>query len=252
MPFTVRHDYYAPIRMVTAKLFSLDCSIQAVKLFSCYSLVFFGVLFLLGACSSLPDTPVTEESHNAWARYQAELAEIDSWEMHARSAIFVNQEVYQVGINWQRQQDRFTLLIEAPFGQGVFRVESYPAGGNSEPVMLTMPDGRKYLDDSAENLLDRVFGWSIPVSGLEWWIKGLPQGVADYSFDLRGDGRLKSLLQNGWKVNYLEYFGVQSAAQGLPKKMYLKHQDLAMKIVIERWHQYESQFEAPVLFPEFD
>ena len=252
MAFTVRHDYYAPMRIVTAKPFSLNCSIPAVKLFFYYSLVIFGVLFLLGACSSLPKTPVTEDSYNAWARYQVELAEIDSWEMRARSAIFVNQEVYQVGINWQRQQDRFTLVIEAPFGQGVFRVESYAAGGNSESVMLTMPDGRTYFDDSAEDLFDRVFGWSIPVSGLEWWIKGLPQGVADYSFDLRGDGRLKSLLQNDWKVNYLEYFEVQSAAQGLPKKMYLKHQDLAMKIVIERWHQYESQPDAPLLFPEFD
>jgi len=252
MAFTVRHDYYAPMQIVTAKSPTLDCSILAVKLSSCYSLVIFGALFLLGACSSLPSTPVTEDSYNAWARYQVELAEFDSWEMHARSAIFVNEEVYQVGINWQRQQDRFTLVIEAPFGQGVFRVESYSAGENSESVMLTMPDGEKYLDDSAEDLLDRVFGWSIPVSGLESWIKGLPQGVAEYSFDLRGDGRLQSLLQNDWKVNYLEYFGVKSAAEGLPKKMYLKHQDLAMKIVIERWHQEVLQPDAPLLFPEFD
>jgi outer membrane lipoprotein LolB len=97
-----------------------------------------------------------------------------------------------------------------------------------------------------------VLGWSIPVSGLEWWIKGLPLGTADYSFDLRGDGRLKSLLQNDWKINYLDYFDRQSPAQGLPRKMYLKHQDLALKIVIERWHQYETPVDIPVLFPEFD
>ena len=114
------------------------------------------MLFIVGACSSLPDTPVTEQSHNAWARHQTELAEIDSWEIHARSAIFVNQKVYQVGINWQRQQDRFTLVIEAPFGQGVFRVESYTAGEKSEPVMLTLPDGQIYRDDSAEAHADQT------------------------------------------------------------------------------------------------
>jgi outer membrane lipoprotein LolB len=252
MAFNVRHDYYVPMRALKAIPFPPNSPIQPVKLFACRSTIFFWMLFIVGACSSLPDTPVTEQSHNAWARHQTELAEIDSWEIHARSAIFVDQKVYQVGINWQRQQERFTLVIEAPFGQGVFRVESYTVGEESEPVMLTLPDGQIYRDDSAEALLDRVFGWSIPVSGLEWWIKGLPQGEDDYSFHLRGDGRLKSLQQDGWKVNYLEYFGAQSVAQGLPKKMYLKHQELAMKLVIERWHQHESKLEAPVLFPEFD
>ena len=218
----------------------------------CRALVLLWALLLVGACSSLPDTPVTEESYIAWDRYQAQLAEFDSWEIHARSAIFVNEEVYQAGINWQREQNRFILVLEAPLGQGVFRIESNSANGSSAPVMLTLPDGQKYFNESAEALLLEVLGWSIPVSGLEWWIKGLPLGTADYSFDLRGDGRLKSLRQNGWKINYLDYFDRQSPAQGLPRKMYLKHQDLALKIVIERWHQYESPVDVPVLFPEFD
>jgi len=252
MVFTVRHDYYAPMCAFTKKQFYAGYPPRLAKLGFYRALVFLWVLLLLGACSSLPDTPVTEESYNAWARYQAQLAEFDSWEIHARSVIFVNEEVYQAGINWQREQDRFVLVLEAPLGQGVFRVESYPANGSSALVMLTLPDGQKYFNESAEALLLEVLGWSIPVSNLEWWIKGLPMASADYSFDLRGDGRLKSLLQNDWKVNYLEYFDRQSPEQGLPRKMYLKHRDLALKIVIERWYQYESPVDPPVLFPEFD
>jgi outer membrane lipoprotein LolB len=230
MVFTVRHDYYAPMRAFTKKQFYSNYPPRPGNLGFCRALLLLWVLLLLGACSSLRD----------------------SWEIHARSAIFVNEEVYQVGINWQREQNRFILVLEAPLGQGVFRVESYPANGSSAPVMLTLPDGQRYFNESAEALLLEVLGWSIPVSGLEWWIKGLPLGTADYSFDLRGDGRLKSLLQNDWKINYLDYFDRQSPAQGLPRKMYLKHQDLALKIVIERWHQYETPVDIPVLFPEFD
>ena len=209
-------------------------------------------LLLLGACSSLPEHPVTTESHEAWARHQAQWAQIDSWEIHARSAIFVDQEVHQVGINWQREQDQFAFVIEAPFGQGVFRIESFSALGNLASTRLTMPDGQEYFDDSAELLLNKVLGWSIPISRLEWWIKGLPQPPADYSYELRYDGRLKSLQQDDWTVNYLDYFDPDSSAGGLPKKMYLKHQKLALKIVIERWYSIDTQVEPAGLFPEFN
>jgi len=252
MVFTVRHDYYAPMCAFTKKQFYSNYPPRPGKLGLCRALLLLWLLSLLGACSSLPDTPVTEESYVAWDRYQARLSDFDSWEIHARSAIFVNEEVYQVGINWQRERNRFVLVLEAPLGQGVFRVESYSANGSTALVMLTLPDGQKYFNESAEALLLEVLGWSIPVSGLESWIKGLPLGTADYSFDLRGDGRPKSLLQNDWKINYLDYFDRQSPAQGLPRKMYLKHPDLALKIVIERWHQYESPVDPPVLFPEFN
>lgn len=252
MVFTVRHDYYAPMRAFIEKHCSSHDLPRPGKSGYCRALVCLWVYLLLGACSSLPDTPVTEQSYVAWARYQAQLAEFDSWEIHARSVIFVNEEVYQFGINWQRQQDRFTLVLEAALGQGVFRVESYTVNGITASVMLTMPDGQRYFDESAEALLRKVLGWAIPVSGLKSWIKGLPQETTGYSFDLRGDGRLKSLVQNDWKVSYLEYFDRQSPAQGLPRKMYLKHPDLALKIVIERWHQYQSPVNPPVLFPEFD
>jgi len=252
MVFTGRHDYYAPMRALTKNQFYSNYPPRPATVGFCRALVLLWALLLVGACSSLPDTPVTEESYIAWDRYQAQLSDFDSWEIHARSAIFVNEEVHQVGINWQREQNRFILVLEAPLGQGVFRVESYSVNGGIASVMLTLPDGQRYFNESAEALLLEVLGWSIPVSGLEWWIKGLPLGTADYSFDLRGDGRLKSLRQNDWKINYLDYFDGQPPAQGLPRKMYLKHQDLALKIVIERWHQYETPVDQPVLFPEFD
>jgi outer membrane lipoprotein LolB len=234
---TALHDYHAPMRAFITNSFSL---------------VLLAAVLLLGACTSLPELPITAESHEAWASRQVQLAEIDSWKIHARAAIFVDREVHQVGINWQREQEQFAFVIEAPFGQGVFRVETNPSLGDQASTRLTMPDGNVYFDDSAESLLKRLLGWSIPVRRLEWWIRGLPQPLADYSFELRYDGRLKSLQQDGWSVNYLKYFEFDSSAGGLPKKMYLKHQNLALKIVIDRWYPLETQVEPATLFPEFD
>ncbi len=210
------------------------------------------VIMSLVACSGLPDLPVTDESYRIWAKYQEQLHEINSWQIHARAVIFVERGFYQVGISWQREIDQFVILIEAPFGPGVFRLETNQQFEGLPPIKLSMPDGQVLFDESAEVLLTRVLGWSFPVSGLKSWIKGLPLPDPDYSFELKADGRLKSLQQDDWVINYLEYFTRDDAAQGLPRKMYLKHKNLAVKIVIERWHQFEATANSPVLFPEFD
>ena len=209
------------------------------------------VVTSLVACSSLPDIPVTEESFQIWAGHRAQLSKLDSWQIHARAAISVEQEVYQVGINWQRETDHFVIVIEAPFGQGVFRIESNPQANGQPPIMLSLPDGQIFYDDSVEALLIEVFGWPIPVSGLKWWIKGLPLPDTDYSFDLLGDGRLKTLRQDQWVINYLDYFVPDPATSSLPRKIYLKHPDLALKIVIEHWQQVELETNSSVLFPDF-
>ena len=210
------------------------------------------IVMSLVACSSLPDLPVTDESYAIWAEHQKQLSKLNSWQIHARAAISAEAEVYQIGINWQREIDRFVIVIEAPFGQGVFRIESNPQVNGQPPVILSLPDGQVYFGDSVEALLVRVFGWSIPVSGLKSWIKGLPLPDTDYSFDLLGDGRLKTLRQDKWLINYLDYFAPDTATSSLPRKIYLKHADLALKIVIERWQQFEAETKSPTLFPDFN
>lgn len=209
-------------------------------------------VLLLGACSRLSDIPVTNESYQVWARRQQALEKIDAWEINARTAIFVKDEVNQIGISWVRDRDRFVVMIQAPFGQGVFRVESNATTDLSAAIKLSMPDGQIYYGQTAESLLSRLFGWSMPLSSLKSWIKGLPQQAETYTYDLYADGRLKSLQQDGWSINYLDYFTEEGAEQGLPKKMYLKHKDLALKIVIDRWYPLQSRADMPVEFPDFD
>ncbi len=210
------------------------------------------VVMLLSACTGLRDIPVTDESYQIWATRQKALQKIDAWELQARTAIFVNKEVYQVGFNWVREPEQFVIMIQAPFGQGVFRVESNPTTDLNYSVKLTMPDGQTHFSHSAEALLSQLFGWSIPIGGLKSWIKGSPQQPETYTFELYADGRLKTLRQEGWSINYLDYFADDESEPGLPKKMYLKHRDLALKIVISRWQRIESRLDNTFEFPGFD
>ncbi len=212
--------------------------------------IFVVVALLLSACSTTSKIPVTPKTQKDWVQYQLEAGRINSWDLHGRAAIFVDDEVHNIGLNWRHNQDEFLMVLEAPFGQGVFRLES--SRETDLPVKLSLPDGKAIYAETAEAALQSIVGWSIPVSGLESWIKGVPQKSTDYRHALNGDGRLKSLWQNGWRINYLEYFKFKGAEKGLPKKMYLKHGRLALKIVIEHWQKPELTTGNAELFPDFN
>ena len=82
------------------------------------------LVILIGACSQTPELQVTQESERSWDRRQQQLVNIDEWEIHARIAILLEDKVYPLVINWVRQQERSLMIMEAPFGQGVIRLQS--------------------------------------------------------------------------------------------------------------------------------
>jgi outer membrane lipoprotein LolB len=215
----------------------------------------------IGACAQTPELQVTPESEQNWDLRQQQLNGIDEWEIHARTAILLKvtnskgnleDKVYPVGINWSRQQERLSMVIEAPFGQGIIRIESNLSTDQNKQFKLSLADGKYRLGATPEALLVNELGWSIPVSGLKFWIKGLPQPNVESSYEIYGSGRLKSLIQNDWLINYLAYFSEEEQAQQLPKRLYLKHNNVGIKIVIERWEKLEASMEQESIFPNFD
>jgi outer membrane lipoprotein LolB len=175
---------------------------------------------------------------------------MNSWHLHGRAAVFVDDEVHNIGIRWRRNAEEFVIVLEATFGQGVVRLESSRETGY--PVKLSLSDGRVVYAKDAESALRDAVGFAIPLEGLESWIRGLPMNAMPFSTELSDDGRLKSLSQNDWQINYLDYFDQADEAKGLPGKMYLKHDRLALKIVIEHWQKPLIEGGNRELFPEFD
>ena len=233
-------------------------------------LIIFLVTFM-SACSQTPELQVTQESEQKWHLRQQQLANINEWEIHARVAIllsakphqglsgsnnFANEamgnKVYPVGINWIRQSEYFSMVIEAPFGQGVIRIESNVSSDKDKQFKLTLADGKYSLGATPERLLFNLLGWSIPVSGLKSWIKGMPQPNVESNYEIYGSGKLKSLRQNDWLINYLDYFSEEDQLQQLPKRLYLKHDNMGMKIAIERWEKLDATVGQESIFPNFD
>ncbi len=207
------------------------------------------VFCLLQACSNVPKISLSEAT-GIWAQYQLEAGRVNSWNLHGRAVIFVDDTIHNIGLRWRHNLNEFVIVLEAPFGQGVIRLES--SRETSYPIKLSLSDGRVVYAEDAESALLDVVGFAIPVTGLVSWIRGLPQKSMSYRHDLDDHGRLKSLSQNNWHINYLDYFDRVDAAKGLPKRMYLKHDKLALKIVIEHWQKPLTNVTNNELFPSFN
>lgn len=196
-----------------------------------------------------PDLAITDESHEQWQLIQQQLDSLDHWAIRGRVAIFVQDEVHNVGLNWQRSAGISTLKLEAPFNQGAILLEKGIDG-----VKLTTAEGEQYTGRNSQQLLHQVTGLVIPVDGLQTWIKGIPHQSSTYLPEIDASGRAIKLQQDGWTINYLEYEQVSWPLQNnpeLPRKLYMKHDGLALKIVIDQW-QNQIAPSTSDLFPEFN
>ena len=172
------------------------------------------LILVLNGCATTPDpsAPVTDESHERWSQRQQQLSSIDHWQIRGRVALFVDDDVYNLGLNWMLNNDHSTLKLEAALGQGMIKLEK-----NNSHVTLLTNEGKSYSGRNAEQVLHQATGWSIPVIGLESWIKGINHNNSDYLPDIDSMGRASTLLQDDWKINYLQYNEVQLAENNNPE-----------------------------------
>lgn len=202
----------------------------------------------LGACSGLGRQPTDTLQQSRWAWQQAVAAEVQQWDLYARVVLRLEREVYHVGIRWQRDAGgRFMMLLEAPFGQGVLRIDAI----GPEAYELLLPDGQMYASSSAEALLDDAVGWSLPISGLDFWIRGLPHPNGAHALRVDAEGRARSIQQDGWDIVYLDYFD-EAGEPALPRRLQLQSGSVAVKLAIERWQPAQTDASNADLFPSFD
>jgi len=206
------------------------------------------VLVVVTACSRYGDLADDSLRQSLWAEQQAVAAEVTQWNLYARAALQLEIGFYSIGIRWQRHENgRFTMLLDAPFGQGVLRIDAL----GPEEFRLQLPDGQLFVNSTVEALMVDVVGWSLPISGLDYWIRGLPYPDDDFRHRLDSKGRAKSIRQAGWDIAYLDYFA-RVGEPPLPRKLTLTNEEVVLKLVIERWQPAPSDASDADIFPSFD
>ena len=190
-------------------------------------LILFSLLFL-GGCAA--QQIVTEaDKLRDWHAHQAKLAGLEQWVLKARIAIQVEKEGWTATLHWRQQQGGYTLRLIAPLGRG-----TYELTGNDRGVTLRTADNRLLHADNPEMLLQQNLGWQVPVSGLVYWIRGLPEPDLDTEkLLLDKNGRASDISQAGWQVKYTNY--MISKGYDLPEKLTMYHDNLRIRLIIQDW-----------------
>lgn len=151
------------------------------------------LLLTLASCTSL--APPAETNSN-WAQLRNSLEALDSWEMRGRVDVLYDGESNTPRIRWSQQALEYTIRLWGTLNAGNTLI-------TGQPGRVTLEQGNDVLTAaSAEDLILQQLGYELPVSYLEFWVKGIP--APNSSFELRFNelNQLEQLQQDGWTVSY--------------------------------------------------
>lgn len=198
-------------------------------------------LLALAGCSQAPKkTPVTESKitpkneiqqaklEENGQQHQKQLAARTNWQAKGRLAASHGQKGGNASFVWEQKGDSYQIKLFGPFGSGAVYIIGHP-----QYVELKEANGKITRAKSPELLLKKLAGWQVPLTGLRHWLLGIPApgAIASQKFDNRG--YLSHLSQQGWNINYENYFAEESPA--LPGKLNLQNGNIKVKMIVTSW-----------------
>ena len=152
----------------------------------------------------------------------------ESWQLNGKIAVQTAQDSGSATILWIENHDRYNVSLYGPLGTQGLKLTGQPGH-----VTLITADGKRFIAESAEQLLAENWGFHLPLSNLRYWIRGLP--VPGIPHDSRFDNqhRLIFLNQQGWRVEFQDYVATKTI--DLPNKLLINSATLKTKIVIYQW-----------------
>lgn len=174
------------------------------------------LLAVLAGCATQP-RQVLPQSNEA----------IDAFSLNGRVAVKLDNRGYTATLRWRHTQATDSLQLLSPVGSVVGQIEADASGAT-----LTTADKKVHRSDDVQLLTRDVLGWDLPLAGLRYWVTGRADPAEPVQAQERDDRqRLKSLVQNDWRIAYQEYH----TDSALPARMSLAYERLTLRLIVERW-----------------
>ena len=148
----------------------------------------------LAACASAPPALDTSD----WTRQRTSLQDLDEWQLRGRVNVRYENESHTPRILWQQQNSSYTIRLWGSFNAGSTRIT-----GDAEGVSLES-DGEVRTADTPEDLILEQLGYELPVSHLEYWVRGLPAPRSEADLRFNELNQVREIRQDGWSVSYTD------------------------------------------------
>jgi outer membrane lipoprotein LolB len=192
------------------------------------------LMLLVSGCSTTKQATTTTTTtptapKATWANREARLSSIHRWHLSGKIALQTSHDSGSASVDWSQSQNQYNISLQGPLGAGAMKLK-----GQAGLVTLQTSDGKSYQAASAEQLLAKQWGFHLPVSNMNYWIRGLPVPGTPANTRFDQDGRIATIIQRGFRIDYLAY----SNANGidLPEKMTIVSSALRVKMIVYQWN----------------
>jgi outer membrane lipoprotein LolB len=184
-------------------------------------------LIMVASCAVAPSAVPLAQT--PWRARQTSLSALQHWEVSGRIAVVNEEQGWHASLHWVQQGPYYAIDLFGPLGQGRMNIQ-----GSPQSVSVQTADGQVLQANDPEQLLQQSTGIRIPVTGLVYWLRGLPD--PSRPSELTGDeqGRLTRLEQGGWVIEYPRYAAVERLE--LPTHIQAQRDQLRVKVVIDQWN----------------
>ena len=217
--------------------------------FQPFHFLFLIFTILLHGCAStysdnnarISDTDAAKEHRDAkWNELQQLNLKIQSWSLKAKIGVKSGRKGGSATLNWDYNNPAQSIELYGPFGGGRVHISV-----NEKTATLKDTKGRVIQGESAQDVLFQRLGWHIPFEELILWSRGLPnEGATNIVTD--GYGRLKSLNQGIWHVEYLEHKTTNNYT--LPRKLTISSLPGKLEVYDDDGNYLGDQFIVKVIF----
>jgi len=185
------------------------------------------MLILLVACAPIQQSPVTS-TPASWPQYQQQVTQLTRWNIMGKLGIRTPEQSNSARFNWQQLEQHFDISVTNLLGQSVASIS-----GSDKEVQLIIAGHGNYITDQPDTLLQQELGWTLPISMLRYWVKGIPSPDSEAIYQLNNQGLMDSLSQADWQVDFIRYKALES--HSLPSKIRLQQGNIKLTLIIKRW-----------------
>lgn len=180
----------------------------------------------LAACSSAPriDAPVNAQ----WEQRRQILAGISDWAFIGSLNVRDASDAHSSRIRWQQHDKEYQINLWGTFNVGATQIDGRPG-----EVKIVQQGEEPVYTESPEELLYQELGYELPVTELNYWIKGIPAPGPSSDLQFGETSQLRAFQQVGWQISYLGYtnFGPET----LPTRIRIEKAPLRLDLTRLRW-----------------
>lgn len=189
------------------------------------------VLIALTGCAAQPISNTVQ-----WRTHNADMLALQEWQLIGKMGYRTDHDNGSAWINWQQHNADFDVHLSGPFGAGTTRIH-----GGKRAAVLSQAGKDDLTSNSAAALSQTLFGWTLPVQHLAYWVKGIPTTHLPVTRARLDQHQLLEQLEQGhWHLTFSRY---QHTNLGLlPGKIVANYrspteQPLHIVLVIKAWHR---------------